>query len=122
MQLAAYFREREIVLEEDLGSTKTELTAILRVPSAVGDIRFYGKAKVKKTATDGDLASAYLEAQQRGYPLLFLAAGTLSKKAIESLPALKGVTVVYPWRDDNDTPGGSVPNAPSGAGATPEAR
>ncbi len=95
--IADYFGVRNIKLDEDLGSTKIEMTALVRVPSAIGEMRYFCKAKTKKITTDGDLASAFLEAQSRGLPLLYLAAGTLSKKSQEALPTLKGAVVAKPF-------------------------
>jgi hypothetical protein len=92
-QVSAFFATREITLEENLGSTKTEMSAIVSVPSAIGAMRYYCKAKTKKTTTDGDLAAAYLEAQAKALPLLYLAADKLSKKAKDVLPTLKGAMV-----------------------------
>jgi hypothetical protein len=100
--IAEYFSKRNIKLDEDLGSSKTELAAIVRVPSAIGEMRYYCKAKTKKTTTDGDLAAAYLEAQGKGLPLLYLAAGTLSKKAQEVLPTLKGAVVAKAQSEEAD--------------------
>jgi hypothetical protein len=81
------------VLVQNIASTKTEFSAIVRIPSAVGAVEYFCKAKSKKTTTDGDLAAAVLESQQYKLPLLFLSAGALTKKASDLLPGLKGAVV-----------------------------
>lgn len=96
-RIAALFAEKEIALIEDLGSTKSELTAIVSIPSSLGEMRYYCKAKVKKTTGDGDLASAFLEAQHRSLPLLYVSGGTLTRKAQTLAPTLKGTVVMTPW-------------------------
>ena len=88
-----FFKEKQIVLVQNIASTKTEFSAIVRIPSAVGAVEYFCKAKSKKSTTDGDLAAAVLESQQYKLPLLFLSAGKLTKKATDLLPGLKGAVV-----------------------------
>ncbi len=91
-----YFTEKKIVVVRSIETKKSELSALVRVPSAVGELSFYCKAKQKKLSSDGDLASALLEAQQHSLPLLYVAGGTLSKKAA-TVAATQGLLVVQPW-------------------------
>ena len=71
-----------------------ELDLILEVPSAVGSLVYYAKAKSKKTANNADLAAALVEAQSRRLPALFLTPGKLTKKAQGRLDKeLKGIVV-----------------------------
>jgi hypothetical protein len=88
-----FFKAKQIVLVQNIASTKTEFSAIVRIPSAVGAVEYFCKAKSKKTTTDGDLAAAVLESQQYKLPLLFLSPGKLTKKANDLLPGLKGAVV-----------------------------
>jgi len=64
---------------------KTEIDFIVQVPSAVGNIEYYCKAKNKKKINDTDLASAFAQGQLRKLPVLFLTSGELTKRAKEIL-------------------------------------
>lgn len=88
-----FFKEKQIILVQNIASTKSEFSAMVRIPSAVGAVEYFCKAKSKKTTTDGDLAAAVLESQQYKLPLLYLTAGKLTKKATDLLPGLKGAAV-----------------------------
>ncbi len=62
-----------------------EMDFILTVPSAVGKMKYYCKAKNKKRCDEKDISAAYMEAQIKKLPLLFLYSNDISKKAQEML-------------------------------------
>lgn len=62
-----------------------EISCIVQVPSPVGAVEYYCRAKVKKRCNEGDLASLYVEAQNRKLPALLITIGEISKKAKEML-------------------------------------
>ncbi len=62
-----------------------ELNLIISVPSAVGKMKYFCKAKSKKKCDEKDLSAAYMEAQIKKLPLLFLHKNELSAKAVEML-------------------------------------
>lgn len=95
-QVQTYFDQKQIAVVRSVETKKTEVSALVRVPSAVGPVSYYCKAKQKKICTDGDLASAMLEARQHSLPLLFIAGGSISKKAA-TVAATQGLVVVQPW-------------------------
>ncbi len=72
-----------------------ELNFLLKVPSAVGVISYFCKAKNKNRCDEKDLSAAYMQAQMKKLPLFLLYTGELTKKAQEMLEsgALKNVTV-----------------------------
>ncbi|MDA1197316.1 MAG: hypothetical protein O2779_05130 [Nanoarchaeota archaeon] len=73
---------------------KTEVDYLLKIPSAVGDMEYYCKARKKKTINDADLASAFVQGQLRKLPVLFLTTGKLTKRAQEMMVAdFKGIAV-----------------------------
>jgi len=73
---------------------KTEIDFIVQVPSAVGDIEYYCKAKNKKKISDSDLASAFAQGQLRKLPVLFITTGELTKRAKEILQKdFKGIGI-----------------------------
>ncbi|MDO8656337.1 MAG: hypothetical protein Q7K45_03800 [Nanoarchaeota archaeon] len=62
-----------------------ELELIIKVPSAVGVMTYFCKAKNKAKCDEKDLSAAYMQAQIKKLPLLLLYTGELTKKAQEML-------------------------------------
>lgn len=62
-----------------------ELELLLKVPSAVGVMTYFCKAKNKAKCDEKDLSAAYMQAQIKKLPLLLLYTGELTKKAQEML-------------------------------------
>lgn len=80
------FKRWKIVIEEKtIIRKKAELDFIVKVPSVVGETTYFCKAKNKKRCDEKDLSTAYMEAQIKKLPLLFLYSEELNKKAQEML-------------------------------------
>ncbi len=62
-----------------------EMNLVLSVPSIVGEMTYFCKAKSKARCDEKDLSTAYMEAQIKKLPLLFLYTKDLNKKAQEML-------------------------------------
>lgn len=71
---------------------KQELDLVLSIPSAVGKVTYFCKAKAKKKSNDGDVAAALLAAQRQQLPAMYLTTGEVTKKAKE-MPELAGVVI-----------------------------
>ncbi len=85
-QLMSHFKEKRIgVIEHSIVRKKSEIDFIIKIPSVVGELEYYCKAKNKKTINDSDLSSAVVQGQFKKLPVLFLTTGELSKKAKEFL-------------------------------------
>ncbi|MBW2996119.1 hypothetical protein KY332_02330 [Candidatus Woesearchaeota archaeon] len=85
-QLMMNFREKKIqVVEHKIIRKKSEIDMVIRIPSVMGGLEYYCKAKNKKTVNDSDLSSAVVQGQLKKLPVLFLTTGELSKKAKEFL-------------------------------------
>lgn len=85
-QLRKYFEElRVLINSEEVIRKNSELNFLLKVPSSVGYITYFGKAKAKGKCDEKDLSAAYMEAQIKKLPLLFLYTTELTKKALEML-------------------------------------
>jgi len=85
-QLNRYFKSKGIdVLECEVVRKNADIDLILRIPSVVGKVDYYCKAKNKKRVMDGDLSSAYIKGQMKKLPVIFLTTGHLTKKAHEML-------------------------------------
>ncbi|RJQ17347.1 hypothetical protein C4573_04820 [Candidatus Woesearchaeota archaeon] len=84
-KLQQYFGKKNIEIAEKTVAKKGEIDFILKVPSAVGFVQYYCKAKDKKKCNEGDLATAFVQGQNKKLPVLFLTTGEISKKAKEML-------------------------------------
>ena len=85
-QVEDYFRQKEIEIDQkEVIRKNAELNLIAKVPSVLGTVTHFCKIKKKRICDEKDLSAAYVEAQVKKLPLLFLYMGTLSKKAQELL-------------------------------------
>ncbi len=82
--LLEFFKKNEITYSEISGK-KTDMECEIHIPSSIGRITCYCKAKFKKRITDADISSAYMQSQYKKLPLVFLYTGELAKKADEML-------------------------------------
>jgi len=73
------------LIEEKIVKKNSDLDLVIEVPSAVGSLTYYCKAKSKKRISDSDLSSAFVQGQLKKLPVLFLIKGELTKKAKEML-------------------------------------
>ncbi len=86
IKIRTFFDENKIKLESyELIKKGKELDFVITVPSAVGEMRYYCKAKDKKKVNEGDLSTAYLKGQSLALPVLFLTTGELVKRASEMI-------------------------------------
>lgn len=90
-----YFDKNNIIIKKlSIQRKNSELEAEISVPSSIGTLDFYCKAKNKMRCSDGDISTVFLEGQRRKLPILFLITGEITKKAITLLSSeLKTVTV-----------------------------
>lgn len=81
-----FFDEKGIVvIEENVIRKNSEIELKLKMPTAVGKVDYFCKAKNKKKCNDGDLSSAFLKGQMLKIPVLFLTTGEVTKKAVDML-------------------------------------
>ena len=92
-----YFNERAIkIIEKQTVRKSKDSRFIVEIPSGIGNISYYVRAKSKVTITEDDLMLAFGEAKQRGLPALIITTGELSKKAKELLDTnLKGQLIFF---------------------------
>ncbi|MBN1157511.1 hypothetical protein JXA85_07865 [Candidatus Woesearchaeota archaeon] len=82
------------VIEQSVVKEKTEIDFVLNIPSSVGTLRYYCKAKNKKKCSDSDLSEAYEKGSIKKLPILFITTGELTKKAKRLLDYdFKSITV-----------------------------
>ena len=94
-QLEKYFSKNNIeIIETNIIRKASEIEFVIKVPSNVGSLIYFCKAKGKKRINDGDLSSAFIQGQTKKLPVLFLTKGELTKKAQEMLEnEFKGMTL-----------------------------
>lgn len=92
--LTIFFGKNNIKIIESLVVKKnSEIDFIVEIPSPVGNLMYYCKAKNKARVSDSDLSNAYVKGQSKKLPVLFLSSGDLSKKAVEMINSeLKGLS------------------------------
>lgn len=78
-----------IVVLHEIVRKNTEYDMVVKVPSPIGSLNFYCKAKSKKKINDGDISSAYFKGQNKNLPVLFITSGKLTKKAEEMVKEFK---------------------------------
>ncbi|HIH37876.1 hypothetical protein J4460_00565 [Candidatus Woesearchaeota archaeon] len=84
--LHLFFDESDIAIQsETILKKNAEAEYILHVPSPIGSILFYCRAKGKKTLTEGDISTVFLAGQSKKLPILLLTNGSVSKKALAML-------------------------------------
>ena len=94
-QVLQFFQDKGIRILEENVLRKTEMDFIVDVPSPAGNLRYFVKAKSKKTIGDGDLSSLFFQSQSKRLPALLLAKGELTRKAQEMLSLeFRGMKVV----------------------------
>ena len=81
-----FFEKNKInVLSSEILKKNSEIDFIVELPSVVGNLQYYCKARNKKRISDSDLSSAYVKGQFKKLPILVISTGDLSTKAQEIL-------------------------------------
>ncbi|MBU0667212.1 MAG: hypothetical protein ABIC91_07035 [Nanoarchaeota archaeon] len=94
-KLTRYFDEKNIViLETNIIRKNSDIELLLQIPTSLGKVEYFCKAKNKKKCGDGDLSSAYIQGQMKKSPILFITTGEVTTKAMEKLEKdFKGLIV-----------------------------
>lgn len=81
-----FFEKNKInVISTETIKKSSEIDFIVEIPSVVGNLQYYCKAKNKKKISDSDLSNAYVKGQFKKLPILVISTGDLSAKAQEIL-------------------------------------
>src|SRR5574342_468545 len=92
-KLHGFFVQNGITLhEKTVVKKKTDFDLIVELPSPVGTLSYYCKARSKKKITDADISAAYVQGQIKKLPVIFITDGELTKQAHTVLAQLKGIT------------------------------
>ncbi|MCX6708177.1 MAG: hypothetical protein NTW67_00810 [Candidatus Woesearchaeota archaeon] len=93
-QTQTFLTKNNITLTEQTTiKKKLEFDLIIELPSPVGKLSYYCKARNKKKITEGDISAAYVQGQIKKLPVIYLTNGELTKQAKEVLAQLKGITI-----------------------------
>jgi len=81
-----FFKSKDIkVLDVDIIRKNAEIDYTVDVPTPLGQIQYYCKAKTKKKNTEGDIAQVFVKGQGKKLPVLYISTGDLTKKAREAI-------------------------------------
>ena len=89
-----FFERNKIVIRElTTVKKKIEFDFVIEVPSPLGNLIYFCKAKNNKRISNSDLSNAYVQGQLNKLPVVFLSPGELAKPAKIFMKDLKGLTV-----------------------------
>jgi hypothetical protein len=94
-KLEEFFEENKIEVTERLESRKNDFSFLVEVPSAVGSVTHYCRARKKAKISDADIGQAFLHGQIQKLPVLFIGEGELAKKTEEIIQDIKGLSVKF---------------------------
>ena len=79
-----YFERHKIaILDTQIIRKNADLDLTIMLPTVMGLVKYYCKAKQKQKVNDADLSAAYVQGQMKKLPVLFLTTGDITKKAQE---------------------------------------
>jgi len=94
-EISSYFNKNKVGIKNtEILRKSSEIDFIAEIPSGIGILEYYCKAKNKKRISESDLSSAYIQGQLKKLPVLFLAKGELTKRAKEMMnKEFKSITI-----------------------------
>ena len=85
-KIIKFLKEKGISVKNiEVRKKNSEIDFILSVPTIVGSLEYYCKAKNKSKISDADISSAYVQGQLRKLPAMLITPGVLTKKASQLL-------------------------------------
>jgi len=90
------FKQKNITIKKiDVIRKNSDIEMTVTVPTAIGNVDFFCKARNKKKSNDGDLSSTYLQGQTKKMPAIYLTTGEITNKALDKLKTdFKGLIVI----------------------------
>jgi outer membrane biosynthesis protein TonB len=93
-KVKAFFDNNNITIHEvNTIKKKTEFDLVIEIPTPLGNLFYFCKAKNNKRISNSDLSSAFVQGQLKKLPVVFLSSGVLTKPAQIFMKDLKGLTV-----------------------------
>ena len=96
MKIALTFFKHNNIEAENIKQVRRDMDfeCVVKIPSVVGTMTHFCKAKNKQKISDSDLSLLYVQAQMKKMPVLLLTTGELTKKAQDLLKTeFKNITV-----------------------------
>jgi len=91
-EVSSYLTKNNIEIIRKQEIKKGEADFIINLPTVLGNIEYFVKAKSKKRISEADLSTTLLLGKEKNLPVLFIAQGDLSNKLIALLNTrLKGL-------------------------------
>ena len=85
-KIIKFLKDKGIAIKNiEVKKKNSEIEMILNIPSVVGNIEYYCRAKNKPKINDADLSSAYVQGQAKNLPSMLITSGELTKKASQML-------------------------------------
>ena len=85
-KVKSFFDKSDIEIQHfSLIRKGSEYDFVITLPSNVGSLNYYCKAKAKSKINEGDLSTAFVYGQMKKLPILFVTIGDLTKRAQELL-------------------------------------
>ena len=85
-EIIKFFERNKInIISSEIIKRNSEIDFIVEIPSVVGNLQYYSKARNKKRINDSDLSQAYVKGQLKRLPVLVISSGELSAKAQEMI-------------------------------------
>jgi|SRR3989338_1016621 len=86
ISITKFFEKSKInIVSSEIIKKNSEMDFIVEIPTVVGNLQYYCKAKNKKRISDSDLSNAFVKGQLRRMPVIVISEGDLSSKAEELL-------------------------------------
>lgn len=83
-EIMKFFEKNKInIVSSEIIKRNSEIDFIVEIPSVVGNLQYYCKARNKKRISDSDLSNAYVKGQLKRLPVIVISPGELSAKAQE---------------------------------------
>lgn len=88
-QVCTFFKKNNIyIVDYTLIKKNRDIEFFITVPSPVGGVEYYCRARSKKTNNENDLAMVYVTGESKKLPVLYLTTGEITKKALNQLPVM----------------------------------
>jgi len=91
-----YLKKKDIkIIDKNSVAKNKELNFTVQIPTSVGELCYFVKARNKKNLSEGDLLLAFTEGQNLKLPTLYLSSGDITKKAKDYMAKnLKGMNFI----------------------------
>jgi hypothetical protein len=92
-KVKSHFSRKNIKILKEISKKRSEEEYIIKIPSQIGELEYYCRAKSKKRISDSDLDAVFAQGQLLKLPIILVTCGELSKKAQEKLKEFKSIII-----------------------------